>query len=194
MMLAPSRLFPIFAGLFFLLCANLAAQRPQVREGFWISFGVGAGNLSWDCDGCTKADANGPTGFLRLGGTPSAKVLLGAEFNGWALDVGAADVTAGYGAFTVYWYPSATGGFFLKGGLGGASWQKKDAITTVGSSSGAVLLGTGYDWRVGRKISISPMLTLWSSTKADLRDNADVTVDTGFRHSGANLQVGITFH
>ena len=51
----------------------------------------------------------------------------------------------------------------------------------------------GYDWRVGRKISISPMLTLWSSTKADLRDN-DVTVDTGFRHGGANLQVGITFH
>ena len=191
-MIARSHVFPALAVLL-LPFTNLAAQRPQVREGFWISFGVGAGKLSWDCDGCTKEDANGPTGFLRLGGTPSDKVLLGAEFNGWSLDVGAADVTAGYGAFTVYWYPSAAGGIFLKGGLGGASWQKKDAITTVGSSSGAVLFGMGYDWRVGRKISISPMLTLWSSTKADLRDN-DVTVDTGFRHGGANLQVGITFH
>ena len=69
----------ILAGISILSPATLAAQRPQTREGFWISFGVGAGNLNWNCDGCTSQDHGGPTGFLRLGGTPSNKFLLGAE-------------------------------------------------------------------------------------------------------------------
>ena len=50
-MLARSHVVAALAALSLLPCANLAAQRPQVREGFWISFGVGAGSLSWDCDG-----------------------------------------------------------------------------------------------------------------------------------------------
>src|SRR6266508_4232222 len=102
-----------------LLPSSLAAQRPQTREGFWISFGVGQGNLRWECDGCATQDHGGPTGFIRLGGTPSKKVLLGAEMNGWSLDIGAAEITALTTTFTVYWYPSATGGLFLKGGVGG---------------------------------------------------------------------------
>lgn len=176
-----------------LLPTNLAAQRPQTREGFWISFGVGWGNLSWECDGCPSQDHGGPTGFLRLGGAPSQKVLLGAEFNGWSLDIGPANITAGYSAFTVYWYPSATGGLFIKGGLGGGVYSRDNGTSEATSTSGAILLGAGYDIRVGRKISLSPMLTLWSSSKADLKDNG-ATLDTGFRHSGGTLQVGITFH
>jgi hypothetical protein len=183
----------LVAGCFLLIGTTLTAQRPQTREGFWISFGFGAGNLSWECDGCTKQDHGGRTGFLRLGGTPSNKILLGAEINAWALDIGPADIIAGYTAFTVYWYPSATGGLFLKGGLGSGYYERQSASSRAESTSGAILLGAGYDIRVGRKISISPMLTLWSSSKADLKDNG-ATLDTGFRHSGGTLQLGITFH
>jgi len=75
MLMRPSLLVVVLAGMT-LLPTNLAAQRPQTREGFWISFGVGWGNLSWECDGCPSQDHGGPTGFLRLGGAPSQKVLL----------------------------------------------------------------------------------------------------------------------
>ena len=43
----PCLLVAVLAGMT-LLPTNLAAQRPQTREGFWISFGVGWGNLSWE--------------------------------------------------------------------------------------------------------------------------------------------------
>lgn len=172
---------------------GVVAQRPQIRQGFWIGFGFGGGSLGWNCDGCTKQDHGGPTGFVRLGGTPSDKILLGAEINAWILDVGAAEITAGYSTFTVYWYPSASGGLFLKGGLGTAAYLSKTASTTAESNSAALVLGAGYDWRVGRKISITPMLSLWTSSSADLKDDA-TTLNTGFHHNGGTLQVGITFH
>ncbi|HEV8400300.1 MAG TPA: hypothetical protein VGQ18_10745 [Gemmatimonadales bacterium] len=176
-----------------LLPSSLAAQNPQTREGFWIGFGVGQGNLAWSCDGCTDQDHGGPTGFLRLGGTPSKKVLLGAELNFWSLDFGATEITAGYTAFTAYWYPSATGGLFLKGGFGGAIYTRKTAASEASSPGGALVLGAGYDIRVGQKLSITPMLSFWGSNKADLKDNG-TTIETGFRHTGGTLQVGITFH
>lgn len=182
-----------------LLPASLAAQRPQTREGFWFGFGVGQGNLSWKCDGCTDQDHGGPTGFFRLGGTPSQRVLLGAEVNFWSLDFGAAETTAGYAAFTAYWYPSATGGLFLKSGFGGAFYSRHTAVNPVilpkveaTSKAGALVVGGGYDIRLG-KISITPMLSFWASNKADLTDNG-TTIETGFRHTGGTIQLGITFH
>lgn len=176
-----------------LLPSSLAAQRPQTREGFWIGFGVGQGNLAWSCDGCVDQDHGGPTGFLRLGGTPSQKVLLGAEMNFWSLDFGATEITAGYTAFTAYWYPSATGGLFLKGGFGGGVFSRQTAATEATSTGGVLVLGGGYDIRVGRKISITPMLSFWGSNKSNLKDNG-TTIETGFRHTGGTIQVGITFH
>lgn len=88
-MFARTRLFvPILLGISFVASTSLAAQRPQTRRAFWIGFGLGAGNLGWSCDGCSSENHSGPTGFLRLGGAPSQKVLLGAEINAWALDIG----------------------------------------------------------------------------------------------------------
>lgn len=175
------------------LAAPLAAQRPQTRQGFWIGFGVGDGSLGWECDGCASQSHNGPTGYLKLGGTPSAKVRLGAEIDTWSLDFGPAKVTAVVAAFAVDWYPGASGGFFVKGGVGGSSYFRETASSNAKSSSGALLLGAGYDVRVGRNISLTPMLTFWGSGKADLEDNG-AAINTGLRHTGATLQLGITFH
>lgn len=175
------------------LAAPVAAQRPQTRQGFWIGFGFGGGSLAWACDGCADQKEDGPTGFVKLGGTPSEKVRLGAEINSWSLDVGAATITAGVVVFAVDWYPKADGGFFLTGGLGAATYLRQTASSDAESSSGALLLGTGYDIRVGRNISLTPMLTFWGSGKADLEAN-NTAINTGLRHTGATLQLGITFH
>lgn len=171
----------------------VAAQHPQTREGFWIGFGVGSGTLNWECDACPSESHGGPTGFLRLGGTLSAKLRLGGEINGWSLDFGNTKITALVTVFSVDWYPSASGGFFLKGGVGGAAFSRQTAASEAVSSSGSVLLGVGYDIRVGRNVSITPVLNLWGSGAADLKDNGAV-VETGLRHTAGTLQLGITFH
>ena len=188
-----SRLLGTLAGITLLAATNLAAQRPQTREGFWISLGGGTDSLSWGCDGCSSRDHGGGTINLRLGGTPSQQFLLGAELNEVYVDIGLAEIRAGYGAFTMYWYPSATGGLFVKGGVGVGTYVRESDSSKAQSTSAAILLGTGYDIRVGRKISVNPMLTLWSSNKAYLKENR-VPIETGFRQSGVTLQLGITFH
>jgi hypothetical protein len=172
---------------------SLAAQRPQTRQGFWVSMSGGTGNLSWSCDGCSKRDHGGGTLAVRLGGSPSQNVLLGAEFNELFVDLGVDEIAAGYGAFTAYWYPSATGGLFLKGGVGVGHYQRTSDTLTARSSGAAILLGAGYDIRVGRKFSVNPMLTVWSSNKAYLKEEG-VPIATGFRQYGVALQLGVTYH
>lgn len=177
-----------------LSATSLGAQRPQIRQGFWVSMSGGTGNLNWSCDGCAKLDHGGGAIALRLGGSTSQNVLLGAEFNYVLVDLGTAEINGGYAAFTVYWYPRATGGLFIKGGAGvGTFYRHSSDTVTAQSTSAAVLLGAGYDIRVGRKISVNPMLTLWSSNKAYLKDDG-VPIATGFRQYGVALQLGLTFH
>lgn len=194
MRVRPYQLIVAFTVIAALSPTSLAAQRPQTRQGFWISMSGGTGNLNWSCDGCSKRDHGGGTLAVRLGGSPSQNFLLGAEFNELFVDLGVAEISAGYGAFTVYWYPSATGGVFVKGGAGIGTYYRHTSDTlTARSTSAAILLGAGYDIRVGRKISINPMLTLWSSNKAYLKEEG-VPIATGFRQYGVALQLGVTYH
>jgi hypothetical protein len=96
----------------------------------------------------------------------------------------------------VSWYPSAAGGLFLKAGVGRSRWSSNRAqgtSTNAESAAGAILVGAGHDLRVGRMISITPMLTLWGSLKADLKDGS-TTLATNFRNTVAAFQVGATFH
>ena len=172
----------------------LTAQRPQSRPGFWASMSGGSGNLNWSCDGCSKRSHGGATIAMRVGGSPSQNVLLGAEINYLLVDLGTAAINAGYSAFTVYWYPSATGGLFIKSGVGvGTFYQRTSDSLTARSASAALLLGAGYDIRVGRKISLNPMLTVWSSNKAYLKEEG-APIATGFRQYGVTLQFGVTYH
>src|SRR3990172_8975580 len=94
---------------------DAAAQRPQDRSGFWFGFGLGYGNIG--CNDCDNRSGSG-SGYLKLGGTVSKKVLIGFEANGWAKSEDDATVSLVNGSAVVYFYPSATGGFHLKGGLG----------------------------------------------------------------------------
>jgi hypothetical protein len=183
--------------------ANPPVEHPHIRRGFWVGFGYGGGNIAWQCDGCPKQDHGAGSGFIRLGGTPSKKILLGAEFNAsgpyagpferFGRDTLAEEISAKLGAFTMYWYPDAAGGLFLKGGLGVSSYSREKGSFKARSDAGALLIGTGYDIRVNSMLSLTTMLTFWGSTKADLKDGG-TTRDTGFWHDGVTLQIGVTFH
>ncbi len=177
------------AALLLLAAAPASAQRTAVHQGYWISFGFGAGSAFGDdaFDGDSKF---GGAGFLRMGGSPSQQLLIGGEMIGWGTDQD--DVQIGRGAlmFTALYYPSPKGGFYLKGGAGfagrSAEWtvQVDGFEATIKDDQAGIGLGVGlgYDIQLGGNFFLSPALDF---------------VYTGTEGDGASLllfTVGATWH
>ena len=137
-----------------LLASTSFAQQAQTRDGFWIGGGLGYGSLG--CEGCTDR-TGAPSGYLKLGTTLRQNVLLGVETNGWTKSEFGARLTMGNVSGAVYFYPMASTGLFVKGGAG---YSMLDASTDIGSGSESgfgMILGAGYDVRVTRNLSITPV-------------------------------------
>ena len=140
-------------GLFVLMTAGSA--QAQSHEGLWVGFGFGGGSLGI-ADG-TGRDT-GVVGYLKLGGTINERLLRGVESNGWVKEQSGGTVTHTNSSAVAYFYPSATGGFFLKGGLGWSRLSIEVAGIGVAENGGGAVLGLGYDARVGDNWSITPVL------------------------------------
>lgn len=141
-----------------LAAAPLAAQDPSVHKDFWIGFGFGPGvNLSDGFDGESRWGGNG---YLRLGGTPDAKLLLGGEVIAWTREENNVHLSRGNAQFVAMYYPCPCGGLYLKGGLGFASISRSTeqgnthtTTTKGGLGSG---LGVGYELRLGKNLFLVP--------------------------------------
>jgi len=169
-----------------LVASRAAAQHPQIREGFWVSFGLGYGSAHEKCDGCADTTVGGVTGFVRLGGTLSRRLLLGGEIDGWTHSYGGSPSSAetlGNVTAALYFYPMPAGGLFLKGGLGFSDYRFSvsgggGSVTGLG---GGVVAGLGYDIRVGRNISITPTADFWYGSVGDLKRERMEAGDRQFR-------------
>ena len=170
------RVFPIL-GLLVLMTAG--AAQAQTREGFWIGFGFGGGSLG--VDGGTDRDS-GVGGYLKLGGTLSERFLLGAETNQWVKEESGVSVNHSNLSAVAYFYPSATGGFFLKGGLGVSRLSVKVSGISASEDGGGAVLGLGFDARVGDNWSITPALNF----NAGALDGGNTSV--------TELSVGVPWH
>lgn len=177
------------AALVLLIATPAAAQRTAVHDGFWISFGFGAGTAFGDdaFDGDSKF---GGAGFLRMGGSPSQQLLIGGELIGWGTDVDNTTIGRGALMFTALYYPSPKGGFYLKGGAGFSGRSAETEIPLNGQTAkitedqGGIGLGAGlgYDIQLGRNFFLTPALDF---------------VYTGTEGDGATLllfTVGATWH
>src|SRR5256714_11112618 len=72
-----------------------SAQHPQTRKGFWVGFGLGYGSYGISCSGCSALGRESSfTGELKLGGTVSPHLLLGAQSIAWTKSEGGATITA----------------------------------------------------------------------------------------------------
>ncbi len=154
------------------------AQHPQTREGFWIGFGFGYGSLGFSCSGCSGTEG-APSGYLKLGGTLSPNLLIGGETDGWTKSVSGTTLTAGNASLALYYYPQATGGFFLRGGVGVAE------LSGGGSSETGFgfVTGVGYDVRVARNTSITPVANFnWGAP------------ESGVKQHVFQIALGVTFH
>ena len=166
-----------------LLASTSFAQQAQTRDGFWVGGGMGYGSLGLSCDGCGDVDrTGGMSGYAKLGGTLRPNILLGVEMNGWTKSESEGRVTMGNMSGAAYWYPMPTQGLFIKAGAGYSVLSADDGTGAAEDSGFGLLGGVGYDLRVGRNLSITPVANYFRG---------------GFDGGSANvlqIGVGVTSH
>jgi hypothetical protein len=164
------------------LAAPAAAQVESKHRGFWISFGLGGGwNVSQNV-GVAQETKPGGAGFIRLGGTPTQKLLLGGEAIAWGTEVDGATIGRGNGTVTVMFYPSVETGVFLKGGVGGSTFTTSvtsgNTTTTTTDNGFGATAGIGWDVRLGRNFYLTPTVDLLYQRVTDV-SNAIVLITVG---------------
>ena len=153
------------------LAASAQAQNRQIRDGFWISGGLGYGSLG--CDLCGSQRESSISGDLSLGGTISPRFLLGVGSAAWSKSDQGATLTVGTLDARVRFYPSTTGGFFVTGGVGFGSVRGDFGGGFSATETGVgTILGLGWDIRVAKNTSITPY---WNGF-AMKNDNTDANV------------------
>lgn len=172
--------------------ATIAAQgqHPQTRQGFGISFGVGTGSAGATCNDCSSERDNGLSGYLRLGGYLRPNLFLAGETHGWVYSEDGVDSQLGFYTATAQWYPNVATGLYLKGGLGLATYAVTDGTDDLNASAGAVVVGAGYDFRLGPNFSLTPYLNYLRSMEGEIKFN---DISTGLNISANVFQVGLGF-
>lgn len=178
-----------------LVLSNWAVgQDKHVHQGFWIGFGLGGGvNLSEELDDDRLV---GGSAYLRLGGTPSQRVLLGGEAVGWAAAQFNEVASRSNAMFIVMFFPSENGGFFVKGGVG-AGTVARVAVgppTTVQTETGlGTAVGLGFDVRLGRNLYLTPNLD-WLFQYFDGESFAGLGLGEPNTNSILVFTLGLTWH
>lgn len=177
-------LAPTLALLLLASLAEPAAAQEAAgpRAGFWLSGGLGTGfdeEVEW-----------GGSAYLRMGGTLGSHVLLGGEMIALSVDRGDVTVTSTNVTGSVLLYPSASGPFFLKAGVGVANQEASAEVQGVTVSASdeafATTLGLGYEVQLGGgNLFLTPNVDALLQIPDMELGNTDahflVTVGIGFR-------------
>ena len=177
------------------LCAATigSAQRPQTRRGFWIAFGLGWGSAELSCDSCAGPREGGGVGHIRLGGTLNQKLLLGGDITGWAKEESGVTSALGNVSFVAQYYPMEQGGLFVKGGAGFSNILFSGNGAEASGESFGLSAGVGYDIRVGRNVSITPLADFLFGGSRDIQESG-TTVIPGMSMNVLNVGLGVTLH
>lgn len=158
------------------------AQEPMLR-GPWLGAGLGTASARVNCDLCTRDRNGGLSGYLAGGVTVSSDVRVGLELAGWFDTTDEVSQRLLLYGGSVYWTPGAARRWFLKGGLGLLSYHADtpDAEDDpLGASAAALQVGSGYDFRAGSRLWLTPFVNLVVSTSGNLTSGNTVVTDASF--------------
>ena len=136
-----------------LFSSSTEAQKRQEHLFFWFSIGAGAGaNVSQELEG---ERSFGGAGYARVGAALTQKLLFGVEFLAWArrqeIDPASDPLTIQRSnvSLMMIYYPSDSGGLFLKAGVSGSYVDIEESGMKVREQGSGARAGLGYDVRVG---------------------------------------------
>lgn len=153
------------------LSAPLRAQEPLPRDGFTIAFGIGGGTRGLDCSGCDVDREGGATAFLFVGGTIGPRLTVGGELSGWGKAEDGVEQSVASAMAVAHFYPAASRGLFLSGGVGLTAMSVDDAPYEFRADGYGLQFGAGYDVRVARGLSLSPYLAWVRGFGGDATEN-----------------------
>lgn len=142
---------------------GLVEVREGGRRGLWFGLGFGAGGESYDLQATSQYSdvLYRPTISLRLGGTVSQHLRLGGEVLSWINENGPAVESLNSALFVAQFYPMASTGLYLKGGLGiGRNAVDFRDGYSIGDTGFAGLIGAGYELWIGRRLYLNPVVDL----------------------------------
>jgi hypothetical protein len=164
------------------------------RQGFFFSVGGGAGSVGIDCAVCSEDRETGLSGNLRLGAAISPQFTLAIGTNGWfkSEDVLGTTLTTTFGWLNVLaiFYPSKTAGFWIQAGAGLMFGKLDDEVDQITSAGPGGILGVGYDFMIGRTISLAPYINFLAS-QGNLKFNGLELLDEDFNPN--LVQFGLAF-
>ena len=165
-----------------------ASAPPPVSSGLWFAAGLGGGWASVNCAICADAAEGGLSGFMRLGGVLSSRVLIGAEVAAWAQQDGGVDQSAWALSAAALWYPSRRP-YYLKGGFGYTTHHADDGVDVVTTWGIGPQVGAGYDLPIATNWMLSPFVNAsFGMIMGQVKFNAGtVTNDASVRL----LQIGV---
>jgi Outer membrane protein beta-barrel domain len=185
------RLLPRLIVAVFLGCAALplAAQRPPSRPGMWLGGGAGLGwarvgcNVSGGQSVCGENRGHSLTAHAEAGGRISDQVLIGGEIQGWfrngtpGTDRPADELMLTY-SMIAYWYPSARYPYYLKGGVGLATYRIDDGTDRVTASALGPEIGVGWEAPIAGHFSVIPYVNaMFASIGGALKFDGDPVLD-----------------
>jgi len=174
------------------MAASPAAAQSSLNEGFWYGAGLGVGFAKTACTICVSDRYSSYSAYFRLGGTITPGFLLGVEATGWMHDENTIDRAMGSLSAIALWYPNR-GSWYVKGGLGVIADRLDDDADALTSRALAAQVGLGYEFQIGRTMSLVPFVTAIGSAHGNRNFN-------GTRIAGdatlSFLQVGLgmTWH
>jgi len=173
--------------------ASLPAQDQNLRKGFFLGVGFGAGSERLSCSVCQGDRDVDITGYLKLGWAVNPHVLLGVESDGWKQGTnGITELLATLHA-AVYWYPSRTESFYFKGGMGVLAYRVSGDQSLATGRAFSAAIGAGYDFRFARDFSFTPFVNVIGSIASTLTLN-DTPAATDVNYSLLQVGLGVTWH
>jgi hypothetical protein len=146
------------------------------------------------CDGCIDTGRlESASGFLKLGTAVSQNLLLGVEANGWRKRSSGVTENLGNVSAVAYLYPWARGGLFVKGGGGLSTYIASGPGPDLTGTGWGLIAGVGYDLRVARNISLTPVANIYYGHLGSLVLGGN-PVESGWQQNIVDVGLGITFH